>query len=226
LEVIKKEPNLNKNPNQKDLGEIYLLVGNPENIERKIKVCLTNFPIQKKSDFQFVVGIPPVIGGETRLACIIDYLYTQSEQIINLSKKEYLSLGINFYDLKLLLQLLNPLRTITLQNSYKNKDFLPHLPSRFLPLDNGKALNFSNHKLSQVKVKKTLISLDEILIAQRNNLSQNGLLIILLTAEWKCEALSGKTKDNKLQLKEVKIEPIAISSVLNIPKLETRIKNW
>jgi hypothetical protein len=29
-----------------------------------------------------------------------------------------------------------------------------------------------------------------------------------------------------LQLKEVKIEPIAISSVLNIPKLETKIKSW
>jgi len=35
----------------------------------------------------------------------------------------------------------------------------------------------------------------------------------------------GEAKENKLQLKEVKIEPIAISSVLNVPKLTTKIKN-
>ena len=38
-------------------------------------------------------------------------------------------------------------------------------------------------KLSALKVKKTLISLDEMLVEQRNNLSQDGLLIILLTAD-------------------------------------------
>src|SRR5208282_5993068 len=101
--------------------KIYLLVGNPENIEKKLKNCLTDFPSPKKSAFQFIVGIPPVIGGEMSLARIIDYLYTQSDQITNLSKKEYLSLGISFYDFKLLLQLLQPVGTITLQNSYKNK---------------------------------------------------------------------------------------------------------
>jgi len=37
--------------------------------------------------------------------------------------------------------------------------------------------------------------------------------------------VSGEAKDSKLlQLKEVKIEPLAISSALNIPKLETKIK--
>jgi len=179
--VIKKEQSQpgGKQPQQ----EIYLLVGSPENIEKKIKDCLDHFPIQKKSTFQFIVGIPPVIGGEMRLARIIDYLYTQSEQIINLSKKEYLSLGVSFYDFKLLLQLLQPLRTITLQNSYKNQNFLSHLPGRFLALNNGCALDFPNHKISSLKVKKTLISLDEILIRQRSNLGQNGLLIIMLTAD-------------------------------------------
>jgi len=196
--------------------KIYLLTGNPENIEKKIKDCLNDFPVQKKSTFQFIVGIPPVIGGEMRLARIIDYLYTQSDQITNLSKKEYLSLGVSFYDFKLLLQLLQPLRIITLQNSYKNKSFLPHLTGRFLTLNNGCALDFPTQKISSLKIKKTLISLDEILVEQRSNLGQNGLLIILLTADW---------KEGKLELKEVKIEPIAISSVLNVPKLITKIKS-
>ena len=179
-EVIEKEPS---QPGSKKQEEIYLLVGSPENIEKKIKDCLTHFPAQKKSTLQFIVGIPPVIGGEMRLARIIDYLYTQSEQIINLSKKEYLSLGVSFYDFKLLLQLLQPLRIITLQNSYKNKNFLPHLPGKFSTLDNGYGLEFPTQKIASLKVKKTLISLDEILVKQRSNLGQDGLLIILLTAD-------------------------------------------
>jgi len=36
----------------------------------------------------------------------------------------------------------------------------------------------------------------------------------------------GEAKDNKLQLKEIKIEPLAISSVLSVSKLATKIKNW
>ena len=140
------------------------------------------FP-EKKATFQFIVGIPPVIGGEMRLARTIDYLYTQSEEVINLSKKEYLSLGVSFYDFKLLLQLLQPLRIITLQNSYKNKNFLTHLPGKFLTLNNGCEFDFPSQKVLALKVKKTLISLDEILVEQRNNLSQDGLLIILLTAD-------------------------------------------
>ena len=47
----------------------------------------------------------------------------------------------------------------------------------------------------------------------------------MLTADWNIKALS-EAKENKLELKEVRIEPIAISSVLNIPKLTTKIKNW
>src|SRR5207253_358099 len=141
--------------------------------------CLTNFSPEKKATFQFIVGTPPVIGGEMRLARMIDYLYTQSEEVINLSKKEYLSLGVSFYDFKLLLQLLQPLRIITLQNSYKNEKFLPHLSGKFLTLDNGCALDFPTQKISSLKVKKSLISLDEILIEQRSNLGQSGLLIIL-----------------------------------------------
>jgi len=160
-----------------------LLVANPENIEKKLTACLADFSPTKKATFQFIVGIPPVIGGEMRLARIIDYLYTQSEQIINFSKKEYLSLGVSFYDFKFLLQLLEPTGIITLQNSYKNKNFLPHLPGRFLTISNGYALDFPTQKVSSLKVKKKIISLDELLVKQRSNLGQNGLLIILLTAE-------------------------------------------
>ncbi|MCE8169936.1 MAG: hypothetical protein I3273_07520, partial [Candidatus Moeniiplasma glomeromycotorum] len=217
--VILKETSSNKNLtspiSEKEGKKIYLLVGNPQNIEKKLKNCLADFPSQKKSTFQFIVGIPPVIGGEMNLAHLIDYLYTQSDQIINLSKKEYLSLGISFYDFKILLQLLQPLGIITLQNSYKNNIFFSRLPGRFLTLDNGCALDFPTQKISSLKVKKSLISLDEILIEQRSNLGQNGLLIILLMADW---------KENKLQLKEVKIEPLAVSSLLNAAKLITKIK--
>ncbi|CAG8732105.1 535_t:CDS:2, partial [Ambispora leptoticha] len=132
-QVIEKEENLSKNfvspaKRPQGNGEIYLLVGNPEKIEKETQHCLVNFSPEKKATFQFIVGIPPVIGGEMRLARTIDYLYTQSEEVINLSKKEYLSLGVSFYDFKLLLQLLQPLGIITLQNSYKNKNFLAHLP--------------------------------------------------------------------------------------------------
>ena len=176
-EVIEKEQ---LQPGAKKKEVIYLLVGEPENVEKKIKDCLTDFSVQEKSNFQFIVGIPPVIGGEMRLARIIDYLYTQSDQITNLSKKEYLSLGVSFYDFKLLLQLLQPLRVITFQNSYKNRNFLSHLPGKFLTLSNGCALDFPTHKISALKIKKSLISLDELLVQQRSNLGQNGLLIVFL----------------------------------------------
>ncbi|CAG8747556.1 9296_t:CDS:2, partial [Racocetra persica] len=197
--------------------KIYLLIGNPENIEKKLLDCLASFSSAQKANFQFVVGIPPVIGGEMRLARIIDYLYTQSEYIINFSKKEYLSLGVSFYDLKLLLHLLQPAGIINLQNSYKNKNFLPHLPGRFLTLNNGCALEFPTHKISPLKTKKSLISLEEILVEQRSNLGQSGLLIILLTAEWGSSNLNngeqeikvpGEATKNKLQLKELMTDEI------------------
>jgi len=130
-----------------------------------------------------VVGIPPVIGGEEQLARLIDYLYTQSELITNLSKKEYLSLGISFYDFKLLMQLIKPIGIISLQNSYKNEKFFANLPGNFLSVGNGYSLDFSTRKTSRLKIKRTLISLEELLLKQRENLGQSGLLTILLTVE-------------------------------------------
>ena len=129
------------------------------------------------------MGIPPVIGGEAKLAGLTDYLYTQSEEITNLSKKEYLNLGLSFYDFKLLIKLLQPTGIITLQNSYKNEKYLNRLPGKFLTINNGYSWDFPTSKTSQLKKKKTLISLEELLVKQRDNLGQNGLLVILLIIE-------------------------------------------
>jgi mRNA degradation ribonuclease J1/J2 len=209
-EVIEKGSKTKEN-------DIYLLVGNPKSIRKNLDHYLSFFSAEKKSSFHFVVGIPPVIGGEEQLARLIDYLYTQSELITNLSKKEYLSLGASFYDFKLLIQLLKPTGVIALQNSYKNENFFANLPGNFLPVGDGYSLDFSTRKTSRLKIKKTLISLEELLLKQRENLGQSGLLIILLTVEW---------KENKLQLKKVGFENLAVSLFLNISKLEHKIKNW
>jgi hypothetical protein len=55
------------------------------------------------------------------------------------------------------------------------------------------------------------------LLKQRENLGQSGLLIVLLTVEW---------KENKLQLKKLSFENLAVSLFLNISKLENKIRNW
>ncbi|CAG8453748.1 10963_t:CDS:2 [Ambispora leptoticha] len=139
---------------------------------------------KKEADvYLLVVGTPPVIGGEEQLARLVDYLYTHSELITNLSKKEYLNLGASFYDFKLLIQLLKPAGVIALQNSYKNEKFFANLPGKFLTLNDGYSLDFSTRKTSCLKVKRALISLEELLLKQRENLGQSGLLIILLTVE-------------------------------------------
>ncbi|CAJ0749013.1 23663_t:CDS:10 [Entrophospora sp. SA101] len=120
----------------KSIG-IYLLVTNPEQMKEKISYQLEQFPAERKNNFHFVLGLPPVVGGEEKLAGLVDYLYTQSEEITNFSKSEYLRLGISLTDLQLICQLLQPTGIITLQNSYKNEKFLAHLPEKFLTLTNG-----------------------------------------------------------------------------------------
>ena len=44
-----------------------------------------------------------------------------------------------------------------------------------------------------------------------------GLLILLLLTEW---------KGNKLQLKKIEVKTLAITSILNVAKLEIKIKKW
>ena len=203
--------------NKKDGNKIYLLVGNPENIRKKFDNYLSTLTPEKRTNFHFIVGTPPVIGGERKLAKIIDYLYSQGGEITNLSKKEYCQLGVNFYDLKLLLKLLQPIRIITLQNSYKYEKFTPYLPGKFSLIENGHCLDFPNHKFSPLKVKESLITLEELLVKQRENLGQTGLLIFLLITQW---------EEKKLQLKSLKIESLALSSLLNITKIENKVKSW
>ena len=203
--------------NKKESDKIYLLVGNPENIRKKLDNYLSNLSPEKRTNFNFIIGTPPVIGGERELAKLIDYLYSQGGEITNLSKKECCQLGVNFYDLKLLLKLLKPIRVITLQNSYKYEKFTPYLPGSFSLVENGRCLDFPNQKFSPLKVKQSLINLEELLVKQKENLGQNGLLIFLLITQW---------EEKKLQLKSLKIESLALSSLLNISKLENKVKSW
>jgi len=56
------------------------------------------------------------------------------------------------------------------------------LPSRILPLNNQHAYHFATEKVFSLQVKKTLTTLEEILIKQRKNLQEEGLLVIIFSA--------------------------------------------
>jgi hypothetical protein len=66
-----------------------------------------------------------------------------------------------------------------LQNSYKNVNYLSYLPSKILLLGNQHSYHFPTEKISPLPAKKTLTTLEEILIKQRRNLREEGLLIVL-----------------------------------------------
>ncbi|CAG8752288.1 13505_t:CDS:2, partial [Racocetra fulgida] len=132
-------------------GEIILLVVNHNNIETEIDYHLQGFPVEQKSNFHFLLGLPPVIGKEESLAELVDYLHAQSEEVTNLSKKEYFNFRTSFY---------------------KNAKFLPYLSGPFLTLPNHHAYQFFDQKITPLKVKKTLTTLEEILIKQRKNLQE------------------------------------------------------
>jgi hypothetical protein len=108
---------------------IYLLVCTPDNLRLKTEFYINKkFEDEKIKDLNFVICVPPIIGGERKMAELVDFIYTKCENVTNLSKKEYLSLGTSFYDFKALLQIMQPERIITLQNSYKNSKFFNYLP--------------------------------------------------------------------------------------------------
>jgi len=69
-------------------GEITLLVVDYTNIETKLHNYLKETSPEQKSDLRFVIGVSPAIGGEEKLARVVDYLHDQSEKITNLSKNE------------------------------------------------------------------------------------------------------------------------------------------
>lgn len=161
-------------------GEIILLVVNYNNVEIKLNSYFNEFSSEEKLNFHFLVGIPPVVGGEERLARLIDFLHTQSQEITNLSKNKNFNFGTSLADWKLLLQLLQPNAIILLHNSYKNARHLPYLTGNLFQLSNQHFYQFSTEKISRLKVKKTLTTLEEILIKQKKNLWAEGLLVIFL----------------------------------------------
>ena len=222
--LLKNNPSLkdtikiNKEEGEKNLRMNYLLVGNPDNMEELVRKFLVNLEEKKTREFNFIVGIPPVIGGEEKLARIVDFLYTKSDKIINLSKKDYFNLGINFHDFNFLInEIIQPDWIIALQDSYKNVKYLEFLPNKFISLNNGYAWDITSQKNSQLRRKKDLISLEELLIKQRENLGNYGLLLVIISSSWKNE---------ENQLVDLCLENLAVNSDLDLEKLKLKIKDW
>lgn len=138
---------------------------------------------------------------------LVDYLYTKSEMVTNLSKsqKSYLRLGISFNDLLILLDKLNPLLIFFTNNSYRSKEILDHLPpKKALFLDNNSYFEFPSYKTfpvffsSSFALKKNL-DLEEILIQQRKRMEKNGLLLLCVQAE----ILKKEIKLNKIHFEKI-----------------------
>jgi hypothetical protein len=62
-----------------------------------------------------------------------------------------------------------------------------------------------------------LISLEELLVRQRQSLQRTGMLVILLVIGW---------EKQELKIKKLQIQSLAMSSSLNLAKLEGKIKSW
>jgi hypothetical protein len=140
-------------PSQENL--IYLLVGSPSNIEERLKTVLAGKHFAKKDILTFVVGISSAQGGEGKLARIVDCLYQRKGGVGNFSRHESFSLGASFSDLKLLLEVIQPQSTITLQNSYKQKNFLTFLRrSHLLVCPNQNYLVLASKKVYPLPVKE------------------------------------------------------------------------
>ena len=116
---------------------ICLLTGSPHNIEERLKTTLAEKHFSKNELITFVVGVSSAHGGEVKTANILDYLYQKKGEVLNFSRSETFSLGTSFTDLKLLLEVIQPHLTITIQNSYKQKNYLSYLKrSHFLTCPN------------------------------------------------------------------------------------------
>ncbi|CAG8772078.1 5417_t:CDS:2, partial [Racocetra persica] len=172
--------------------KIPFIIVDYNDAETRISDCLKKFSPAQKSNFHFLLGIPPVVGSEEKLARIVDFLHTQSSEITNLS-------------------------IILLQNSYKSAKHLTCLPNRIFRLPNQCFYQFPNAKFARLRVKRSLATLEEILVRQRKGLQEDGLLIIFFLASW---------QEEKLELKKLRLELIGISSQVNLPKLENKIKTW
>jgi hypothetical protein len=196
---------------------IYLLVGSPTNLKERLKTFFEEKFIQKDIIFTFVVGTSVAHLGEEGTASIIDYLYQQKGEIYNLSRSETFSLGTSFADLKLLLEVIQPRLTITLQNSYKQKKYLIYLKNDFLTCPNQSYLNFSNQKIYSLPAPKENQEFENFLLAQRQNLFQNGFLVVLITV---------KREKKSLKIKGLQLEAVALAPKIDLKKLEIKIKQW
>lgn len=196
---------------------IYLLVGSPNNIEERLKTVLEGKHFAKKDILTFVVGISSNQGGEGKLAGVLDYLYQKKGEVKNFSRHEAFSLGVSFADLKLLLDVIQPHSTITLQNSYKQKNFLTYLGKKhLLTCPNQNYLVFSNKKTYPFPAREKLTT-EKILLAQRESLLQEGFLMVLIAANW---------EQKFLKIKSLQLETVAVTSIVNLKKLEEKIKQW
>jgi len=196
---------------------IYLLVVNSENAEKAIPFYWENF-LQKKLNLPvFVVGIPPMSGGLESLARTVDYLHNQRGEVIDLSRSNHLSLGTSLDDLKLLWEIIQPRVTISLQNSYKHSKYFNYFSLPFIRLNNQQYLSFPAEKVYPLRIKKKITNIEQILVSQRQSLLKSGLLIIFLITQW---------KDKLFQIKKIRIENLAVSLEVNLPKLENKIKDW
>ncbi len=127
---------------------ICLLTGSPHNIEERLKTALAEKYFSKNELIFFVVGISSAHGGEVKTANILDCLYRKKGEVLNFSRSETFSLGTSFTDLKLLLEVIQPYLTITIQNSYKQKNYLSYLKrSHFLTCPNQNYLVFPARKI-------------------------------------------------------------------------------
>jgi len=195
---------------------IYLLVGSPINLKERLKTIFERFT-QKNAIFTFIVGVSVAHLGIKETADIIDYLYQQKGEIYNLSRGETFSLGASFADLKLLLEIIQPHSTITLQNSYKQKKYLVYLKNRFLNFPNQSYLDFSKQKNYPLPVIKESQEIENFLLVQKQSLFQNGFLVVLIIANW---------EQKILKIKSLQLEAISLAPKVNLKKLEDKIKQW
>jgi mRNA degradation ribonuclease J1/J2 len=195
-------------------GDYVLLVVSYNNFEDDLNNYLSSLD---KNKFQFMIGFSPAIGSESKIARIIDSLHIESEKIFDFSRFEQFKYHNNLNEWRLVFRLLNPKAIIALQNTYKNFKHFENFSGKIISLSNQQLCQFPSEKIYPIKCKKNLTTLDEILVRQRKNLWDEGVLMILLIVSW---------KDEKLGLKKIEINSLGISSVVNSQKLEKKIMGW
>ena len=195
-------------------SDINLLTLNIENAEQTIS---SYFKKSNKNSL-FVSCLFPMSGCEEKLARISDFLHSQDNEILDLSRSENLSIGTNFHDLRFILKCLEPNGFIVSQNSYKHTKYLNELKS-FKPtiVPNYHYLNLNSNKILPIKNKKQFLSTENLLFFQREKLLKNGLLVVLLVASF---------QEKKISISKLKLHSLSISTTVNLLKIEKKIRQW